>query len=123
MAIKNGSIVTVSSSIFVLFIALMTMLVAAPVKANESQQVMQGFVNKEHVVSEHVLIETRQKHQILFFMGITLLVLIFATAGFGIAMAVFGKQVFVPHMICAGGTVFLAMAHAVTAIVWFFPFN
>ena len=123
MAIKNGSIVTVSSSIFVLFIALMTMLVAAPVKANESQQVMQGFVNKEHVVSEHVLIETRQKHQILFFMGITLLILIFATAGFGIAMAVFGKQVFVPHMICAGGTVFLAMAHAVTAIVWFFPFN
>ena len=123
MAIKNGSIVSVSSKIFVLLIALMAMLVAAPVKANESQQVMQGFVNKEHVVSEHVLIETKQKHQILFFMGITLLVLILATAGFGIAMAVFGKQVFVPHMICAGGTVFLAMAHAVTAIVWFFPFN
>ena len=123
MAIKNGSIVSISSSIFVLLVALMAMLVAAPVKANESQQVMQGFVNKEHVVSEHVLIETKQKHQILFFMGITLLVLILATAGFGIAMAVFGKQVFVPHMICAGGTVFLAMAHAVTAIVWFFPFN
>ena len=123
MAIKNGSIVSISSSIFVLLIALMAMLVAAPVKANESQQVMQGFVNKEHVISEHVLIETKQKHQILFFMGITLLVLILATAGFGIAMAVFGKQVFVPHMICAGGTVFLAMAHAVTAIVWFFPFN
>ena len=123
MAIKNGSIVSVSSKIFVLLIALMAMLVAAPVKANESQQVMQGFVNKEHVVSEHVLIETKQKHQILFFMGITLLVLILSTAGFGIAMAVFGKQVFVPHMICAGGTVFLAMAHAVTAIVWFFPFN
>jgi hypothetical protein len=123
MAIKNGSIVSVSSSIFVLLVALMAMLVAAPVKANESQQVMQGFVNKEHVVSEHVLIETKQKHQILFFIGITLLVLILATAWFGIAMAVFGKQVFVPHMICAGGTVFLAMAHAVTAIVWFFPFN
>ena len=106
MLIKNGSIVAISSSIFVLLIALMAMLVAAPVKANESQQVMQGFVNKEQVVSEHVLIETKQKHQILFFMGITLLLLIFATAGFGIAMAVFGKQVFVPHMICAGGTIF-----------------
>ena len=123
MAIKNGSIVAVSSSIFVLLIALMTMLVAAPVKANESQQVMQGFVNKEHVVSEHVLIETKQKHQILFFMGITLLISILATAGFGIAMAVFGKPVFVAHMIFAGITVFLSMAHAVTAIVWFFPFN
>ena len=123
MAIKNGSIVAVSSSIFVLLITLMTMLVAAPVKANESQQVMQGFVNKEHVVSEHVLIETKQKHQILFFMGITLLISILATAGFGIAMAVFGKPVFVAHMIFAGITVFLSMAHAVTAIVWFFPFN
>ena len=123
MAIKNGSIVAVSSSVFVLLIALMTMLVAAPVKANESQQVMQGFVNKEHVVSEHVLIETKQKHQILFFMGITLLISILATAGFGIAMAVFGKPVFVAHMIFAGITVFLSMAHAVTAIVWFFPFN
>lgn len=123
MVIKSAGIGAVSRFVFVLLTMLMSMLVVAPTQANDSQQVMQGFVKKEHPVSEHVLIETKQKHQILFFMGITLLVLILATAGFGIAMAVFGKQVFVPHMICAGGTVFLAMAHAVTAIVWFFPFN
>ena len=123
MAIKNGSLVAVSRSFFVVLIALMSLLVVMPAKASDSQQVMQAFVKKEQVISEHVLIETKQKHQILFFMGITLLVSILATAGFGIAMAVFGKQVFVAHMIFAGITVFLSMAHAVTAIVWFFPFN
>ncbi len=123
MAIKNGSLVAVSRSFFVVLMALMPLLMVMPAKASDSQQVMQAFVQKEHVISEHVLIETKQKHQILFFMGISLLLLILATAGFGIAMAVFGKQVFVPHMICAGASVFLSMAHAVTAIVWFFPFG
>ncbi len=123
MAIGSSSIVVVSRSFFVLLIALMAMLVTVPSRANDSQQVMEAFVKKEHVISEHVLIETKQKHQILFFMGITLLISILATAGFGIAMAVFGKQVFVPHMIFAGISVFLSIVHAVTAIVWFFPFN
>lgn len=108
-----------------LFMAIAAvMLLTTPARAaNESQEVMQGFVNKEKTISEHVLIETKQKHQILFFMGVTLLLSIFATAGFGIAMAMYGKQVFVPHMIFAGITVFLSLAHAVTAVVWFFPFN
>lgn len=123
MAIKNAGIVAVSRLLFVLLMMLMAILVGVPAQANDSQQVMQGFVKKDHPISEHVLIETKQKHQILFFMGITLLIFILATAGFGIAMAVFAKQVFVPHMVCAGISVFLAMAHAVTAIVWFFPFN
>lgn len=123
MAIGSSSIVVASRSFFVLLIALMAMLVTVPSRANDSQQVMEAFVKKEQVISEHVLIETKQKHQILFFMGIILLISILATAGFGIAMAVFGKQVFVPHMIFAGVSVFLSIAHAVTAIVWFFPFN
>ncbi len=123
MVIKNAGLEAVSRPCFVLLMMLMALFVVMPAKANESQQVMEGFVKKEHTISEHVLIETKQKHQILFFMGVVLLITILATAGFGIAMAVFGKQVFVPHMICAGISVFLAMAHAVTAIVWFFPFN
>ena len=121
MALRNGSIVAVGRNFLVVLMVLMSLLVAVPVKANDSQQVMEGFVKKEHAVSEHVLIENRQKHQILFLMGIVLLAAILGTAGFGIAMAVFGKQVFVPHMIFAGVSVFLAIAHAVTAIVWFFP--
>lgn len=123
MVMRSAGIGAVSRFLFALLTMLMSMLVVVPVQANDSQQVMQGFVKKEHPVSEHVLIETKQKHQILFFMGISLLIFILATAGFGIAMGVFGKQVFVPHMVCAGISVFLSIAHAVTAIVWFFPFN
>ncbi|MFV2057124.1 MAG: hypothetical protein ACC707_11700 [Thiohalomonadales bacterium] len=62
------------------------------------------------------------RHQLLFFMGLLLLIFVFTTAYFGLSMALFGKDVFVPHMICAGVTVFLATAHAVVAVVWFFPF-
>lgn len=66
--------------------------------------------------------EDAWKHKILFIMGVILLVLIFATAGFGMTMALRGKDFFVQHMLCAGATVFLAVAHAVTSIVWFYPF-
>ncbi len=66
--------------------------------------------------------ETKFRRQFIFAMGVILLIFIFSTAYFGLSMALFDKQVFVPHMICAGVTVFLALAHAVVAIVWFFPF-
>jgi len=88
--------------------------------ADERQQVMEGFVNNKP--DERVQASLKEKHQILFFMGIFLLVAIIATAILGIAMAIYGKQVFVFHMACAGFSVFLALAHAVTAIVWFYPF-
>lgn len=67
-------------------------------------------------------VEDEFRHQLLFFMGLLLLILIFSTAYFGLSMALYGKDVFIQHMISAGATVFLAMAHAVVAVVWFFPF-
>jgi hypothetical protein len=67
--------------------------------------------------------KTREQHEVLFFMGVALLILIFMTAGFGLAMVLGGKQVFVQHMVCAGATIFLALAHAVAAVVWFFPYR
>jgi len=36
-------------------------------------------------------------------------------------MVVFAKPVFVAHMIFAGFSLTLAIAHAIVAIVWFFP--
>ncbi|NOY62365.1 MAG: hypothetical protein GXP10_04285 [Gammaproteobacteria bacterium] len=62
------------------------------------------------------------KHEILFVMGVLLLTVIITTAVFGVRMAIFGADVFVPHMVLAGISVFLAVAHSVVAIVWFFPF-
>lgn len=88
--------------------------------ANERQQVMEGFANTK--ADERIQASLKEKHQILFFMGILLLIAIFATAILGISMAVYGKQVFVLHMVCAGFSVFLATAHAITAVVWFYPF-
>lgn len=96
--------------------------VRAAEDAGSGHEVMQSFIKKERAVSEHVLIAEKERRQILFIMGVVLLVSILLTAGLGVSMVVYGKQVFVPHMIFAGISVFLAIAHAVTAIVWFFPF-
>lgn len=89
--------------------------------ASDNRAVIQGF-NQEKPPNETVVITEKERHRILFYMGAALLVTLLLTAGFGIAMVVFGKQVFVAHMVFAGLTVFLGLAHAVTAVVWFFPF-
>lgn len=104
--------------IFLLFALCLTNNVLA-----SSTAVMDSF-NKEvsGAVKSTVVNEDKGKHQILFIMGVILLLLIFLTAGFGMAMAMHGKNVFLPHMIFAGATVFLSVAHAVTSIVWFFPY-
>ncbi len=79
--------------------------------------------NKLHEDETGVLqVQARRKHQILFLMGAGLLTGLLTTAGLGLAMVLGGKQVFVWHMLSAGITLTLAIAHAVTAIIWFFPF-
>lgn len=114
---------------WVLFVGLMlggtsvAMAQGAPAKpANDSLAVMQKFNEQTEAKGGVFKLTDKEKHQILFLMGATLLVLIGLTAYFGLSMAIGGKDVFVPHMICAGLTVTLAVAHAVTSIVWFFPF-
>lgn len=91
-------------------------------EGNDAHAVLAPFIEQEIVLGEAVAIADQQKHQILFYMGVILLLLVITTAVIGLQMALFGKQLFVSHMISAGLTVFLALAHAVTAIVWFFPF-
>lgn len=92
-------------------------------RSNET--VIQEFVKQDERTQIAILkerqAEARGKHQILFLMGITLLVSILTTVGLGVAMAVYGKQVFVPHMLFAGFSATLAIVHAVVAIVWFYP--
>jgi hypothetical protein len=84
--------------------------------------VMQAFSNDKSEKSELVAIEDKTKRLVMFSMGIPLLLLIIATVVLGVAMGVYGKSVFVPHMICAGLSLTLAMGHAVVGIVWFYPF-
>jgi len=89
---------------------------------DDSLIVMQAYNEQALADAESNLISEEEKHQILFVMGVMLLVLLIATAYFGIAMGVGGKDVFVQHMVCAALSLTLAGVHAVTAIVWFFPF-
>ena len=83
-------------------------------------QVMEQF-NKSDSESSVVNISDRRKQQVMFLMGITLLVFIATTVSLGVAMGGYAKRVFVAHMIFAGFSLTLAVAHAIVAIVWFFP--
>lgn len=100
-------------------------LAAAPADATggagTSESIMQQFATDPEV-SEQRKIETQRKHEILFMMGIALLVLLLTTSTLGIAMVAFGKDVFVAHMIMAGLSMTLAIVHAVTSTVWFWPY-
>ena len=49
-------------------------------------------------------------------------VLLISTASVGIAVAAFGKPLFLVHMILAGLTVTVAIVHVIVGVVWFFPF-
>jgi len=88
-----------------------------------AETVIQQFVQQEDDgVSEQRKITEKRKHQILMWMGIALLLGLFTTGALGISMVVFDKQVYVAHMISAGLTITLAVAHAATSIAWFWPY-
>jgi hypothetical protein len=85
--------------------------------------VMIPFSQQEKGEADALAIPEREKHLILFIMGASLLIFIIVTATLGVAMAIYGKRVFIAHMIFAGFSVTLAIVHSVVAIVWFFPFS
>lgn len=89
---------------------------------DDALEIMETFNQEADAAREAHELTEQEKHRILFYMGVALLVLLVATAYLGVSMVVFGKQVFVAHMVCAGLTVTLGIAHAVAAVVWFFPF-
>jgi hypothetical protein len=91
-------------------------------QAPSDSSVMQAFTQHEDKKTGVVSVKEKTKRLVMFVMGVPLLLFILATAILGIAMGVYGKQVFVAHMICAGFSVTLAIAHAIVGLVWFFPF-
>lgn len=104
-------------------------LVQAEVASQQGQSSMQQDLsamqdfNRLHQDEVGILkVKQEKQHKILFFMGIALLIVLLLTAGFGLSMVFGGKQVFVWHMLFAGISLTLALAHAVTAIIWFYPF-
>lgn len=114
---------------FILFVSLLCLPFFAHAQSKAEQKsdgttadVMKGFNANQDELSEIVAISDKRKHQVMFFMGVPLLLFILITGGLGVAMGVYGKPVFVPHMIFAGLSMTLALAHAVVGVVWFYPF-
>lgn len=122
ISLKLVSVAILVATFSVLIGAFAPMFVSTA-QADDRSPVMKAFQGEAPVVSQTETDKVQKsQHKILFLMGASLLILILATASLGVAMALFGKEVFVAHMITAGATVFLAIAHAVTAMVWFYPF-
>lgn len=106
--------------LLLLMVSPVTLAQQPPV--DDDMEVMEIFKQEalENQLDNELTDET--KHQILFFMGVVLLILLCTTAYLGVSMVVYNQEVFVKHMISAGLTVTLGLAHSVVAIVWFFPF-
>jgi len=92
-------------------------------QASNGTQVLEAFdrqqvqrVNQASTLSDH------KKHLIMFLLGVPLFILLLITGGLGIATGIFGKHLFIAHMIFAGLTITLALAHVIVGLVWFFPF-
>ncbi len=87
---------------------------AAILKAFDDAQVQR--VKQASELNDH------NKRIIMFALAVPLFLLLLITGALGIATGVYGKKLFIPHMIFAGLTVTLALAHAIVGIVWFYPF-
>ncbi len=105
-----------------LLLMMPSVVVAQQTYVDDSLEVMEVFKQEAMENQADNEMKDEDKHKILFYMGVTLLILLCATAYLGVSMVVFNQEVFVKHMISAGLTVTLGLAHAVAAIVWFFPF-
>ena len=95
---------------------------AEPAQQPNSAQVMESFARQAEQAEPDTGVSDKTKRVVMFLLGVPLLILLLVTAFLGIAMGVYGKQVFVPHMVSAGLTLTLAVAHAIVGLVWFYPF-
>ena len=131
---RNGSLLMnkimlqINTGLVPLAIMLLSIFVIPPARAesantdNERAQIVQAF-QQQHIAAEKAKsISLKDKYRIMFILGVTLLFLVLTTGGLGVAMVVYGKQVFVIHMIFAGLTMTLAVIHAIVGMVWFFPY-
>jgi hypothetical protein len=95
---------------------------AEDTSAGDSAQILQAF-NRQHREAEHAKsITDKDKQRIMFLLGVVLITLVLITGGLGIAMGLYGKPVFVAHMIFAGLSITMAVVHAIVGLVWFYPF-
>lgn len=94
---------------------------ADPPADNDGARVLQAF---EHPAPAATAAseQSQTRRWVMFALGAPLLLLVLVTASLGVAMGVYGKPVYLAHMICAGLSVTLAVVHAIVGLVWFNPF-
>jgi hypothetical protein len=96
---------------------------AAPPATSNGAQILEEFGRQQpQGPSRATTIAEHERQVIMFSIGAVLLMLLISTASIGIAVAVFGKPLFLVHMILAGLTVTVALVHVIVGLVWFFPF-
>jgi len=120
--VRSFASVALAATILTLPVFTVTANAEETSQAGESAQILQQF-NKQHMEVEHAkAISDKTKQRIMFLLGVSLLTLVLITGGLGLAMGLFGKQVFVAHMVFAALSVTLAIVHAIVGLVWFYPF-
>jgi hypothetical protein len=93
-----------------------------PAPANPTK-ILESFARQDAQRPAGVtVIGQHEKQVIMFSIGAVLLALLIGTASVGIAVAAFGKPLFLVHMILAGLTVTVALIHVAVGLVWFYPF-
>src|SRR5450756_282039 len=115
-------------SVVIILVASLSIMSVLPAyaedttQAGDSAEILQAF-NRQHREAEHAKsITDKDKQRIMFLLGVVLITLVLITGGLGIAMGLYGKPVFVAHMIFAGLSITLAIVHAIVGLVWFYPF-
>ena len=88
----------------------------------DSAKVMEAFEKQASQIKIDRPSTIQKKHLTMFLLGVPLLILLLTTGALGIAMGIYGKQVFMLHMISAGLTITLAFVHAIVGVIWFYPF-
>jgi len=96
---------------------------AQPTATQNGPQILEQFNRQQPQRQSGVSVIAQHERQVIMFsIGAVLLALLIGTASVGIAVAVFGKPLFLLHMILAGLTVTVALVHVVVGLVWFYPF-
>jgi len=114
-----------ASTILAISLSFLTMLPAyaqdAP-PADNGALILHEFNEQNRSDIRAKAIPLKEKQQIMFLLGLGVILLVIVTGGLGLAMGVFGKPLFVAHMLFAALSITLAIAHAIVGLVWFYPF-
>ena len=119
-----SSLLRLLAALFVLGAAAAALPVSAaeePSGQASGAQILQSF-EKAAATNPQPDTTDRMRRWVMFALGAPLLILLLITGSLGIAMGVYGKPVYLAHMVCAGLSVTLAIVHAIVGIVWFRPF-